>query len=127
MQRREFLKITAAGAIAIGTRPTFAQAKAPHEAFDNYFLTILNGFLRSAQATSADFVACDFPQGRKLRGCMTPSGKTYTSVARMLPAMAEWIVSRGAPVTFEGKPLDLRDVMASFYRNAFDPKHPDFW
>lgn len=97
-----------------------AAATAPEKQFDRFFLPILDGFLKNAAMTSKDFVVCDYPGGTKLKSCCTPSGKTYVSVARMLPVMAEWIASARADAK-------VREVMLSVYRNAFDPKHPDFW
>ncbi len=91
---------------------------------NQYFLTILAGFLRNARATSPGYTACDFPDGTKLAGCCTPSGKTFTSVARMLPAMAEFAAA-GGPRRVDG--VDLGEVIRSVYRTAFDPKHPDYW
>ena len=89
-----------------------------------YFLTILAGFLRNARATSADYTVCDLPGGTKIEGCCTPSGKTFTSVSRMLPAMAEFAaVERQQQV--DG--VDLGEVILSIYRTAFDPKHPHYW
>ncbi len=89
-----------------------------------YFHAIAGGFLRHAKATSGDYTVCDFPQGTKIKSCLTPSGKTYTSVARMLPALAEYAAA-GQPLPV-GQP-DLRGVLLSIFRTAFDPAHPDYW
>src|SRR4030095_14298299 len=93
---REFLKFSA-GAIALTSLPVssaslFAQSTTQPAAaqFDHYFLTILDGFLRNAKATSDSFAVCDYPDGTKLKSCCNPAGKTYVSVARMMPAMVEW-------------------------------------
>src|SRR5215212_4804155 len=98
MNRREFLKASAALAGLSAFRwPEIARAaeiRAQHRVFDQYFLPITQGFLKNARKTSSDFVACDFPGGTMLKGCCTPSGKTYTSVARMLPAIAEFVAAR---------------------------------
>ena len=88
------------------------------------FLTIVSGFLRNAHATSADYTACNFPEGTKLASCCTPSGKSYTSVARMLPALADYVAAGGRE-RVDG--IDLREVIRSIYRTAFDPQHPDYW
>src|SRR5690349_16146095 len=97
--RRDFLRLVAAagaaGTLAGSARPhALAQETQPlHPAdlVDRVFKTILDGFVRSARATStgASYAVCDFPGGTKLKGCCTPSGKTYVSVARMLPPIAE--------------------------------------
>ncbi|HXG56913.1 MAG TPA: DUF2264 domain-containing protein [Vicinamibacterales bacterium] len=131
MNRRDFL-LASASALAAGaalpaalrgqTRP--AHALATQARIAEYFRSILAGFLRNARATGADFAVCDFPGGRKIRSCCTPSGKTYTSVARMLPALAEYVTS-GQRVPGDGP--DLRAVMRSIYRTAFDPAHVDYW
>src|SRR5205823_10925908 len=132
--RREFLKLAAAGMCVAPALPLLAQSTAPaatetHAIFDRYFLEILGGFLRNAHKTSPDIVVCDFPDGTKLKGCCTPSGKTYVSVARMLPAMVEWIIGGRAPGTFDvkGKPKALLEIVLNIYRNAFNPNHADFW
>src|SRR2546429_9977557 len=122
---REFLKLAAGGMCVAPALPLLAQSTAPaatetHAIFDRYFLEILGGFLRNAHKTSPDIVVCDFPDGTKLKGCCTPSGKTYDSVARMLPAMAEWIVARRAPDSFDigGKHVALADIMLGIFQNA---------
>jgi len=97
-------------------------------AIEQYFLQLLTGFLKNAAATSPDYTVCDYPEGTKLKSCCTPSGKTYVSVARMLPAMAAWWNSgRAHPVTVDGKQINIHEVLLSIYRTAFDPKHPDYW
>src|SRR5437868_2175641 len=69
----------------------------PADVVEAYFRSILDGFLRNAAATSSNggFAVCDFPGGTKLKTCCTPAGKSYVSVARMLPAIAE-LASRPA-------------------------------
>src|SRR5579862_8771114 len=131
MRRREFLQLTAgiAGAAMI---PSFsfadgAQAR-PETIFDDYFLTVLKGFLKNAKATSPTFTVCDFPNGTKLKTCCTPSGKTYTSIARMLLPMVEWVrAGRESKIDLEDQTIDLKDVLRLIYTTAFDPKHPDYW
>ena len=127
MNRREFLQAAAiaggaiVGGCAVSQNSVKRQAQIAHETqFDGYFVPILRGFLKNAKATSSDYVACDYPDGTKLKSCCTPSGKTYVSVARMLPAMAEWMSTGRADA-------DVREVVLSIYRNAFDPKNPNFW
>lgn len=123
MNRREFLKLSALTAtlpLAVSPRrfaraadlPTTAPAPAN---FDRYFNPIVEGFIRNAKATSRDYVVCDFPDGTRLKSCCTPSGKTYVSVARMLPALVE-----------SSDPRHL-EIVASIFRHAFDPRHAHFW
>jgi hypothetical protein len=81
----------------------------------DFFREILDGYLRNCRATSNSYAVCDFPGGTKLKNCMTPGGKTYVSVARMLPAM----------VSYRGP--EIAPVLLSIFRNAFDPAHPDYW
>jgi hypothetical protein len=131
MNRRDFLKVSGT-ALAGSSLVSCASARLPDPkpnadartlllaGFDQ----VLDGFLRNARTTSADYTACDLPGGTKLESCCTPNGKTFTSVARMLPAMADFVSAR-----FESKSRgpDLEDVILSIYRTAFDPKHPDYW
>ncbi|HZZ44797.1 MAG TPA: DUF2264 domain-containing protein [Tepidisphaeraceae bacterium] len=129
MNRRDFLKSTAA-AVAATTcasgfvAPVFAES-AP-DPLIQYFLTILDGFLKNARATSATYTVCDFPQGTKLAATLTPSGKSYVPVARMLPAIAEYLQSKVHGPRSVGF-SDLTEIVLSIYRTAFDPKHPDYW
>lgn len=107
----------------------FADSPAPlrNGEFDTYFLQILRGFYKNARATSKDYVVCDYPDGTKIKTCCTPSGKTYVSVARMLPAMVEWLAA-GRPSNPLGEAdTDIGEVVTRIYKNAFDPNHPDFW
>src|SRR4051794_34198724 len=93
MKRRDFLKVSAlvlTGACAARHHKPAAKPIESNNPFDHYFLTILDGFTKNALATAPDYVVCDFPEGTKLKSCCTPSGKTYVSVARMLPPMVEW-------------------------------------
>src|SRR4051812_40255849 len=124
--RWDFLKlIAAAGATSIAGHSILSElARAqntrpahPAAVVENYFRTILDGFVKNAVATSTDrsFAVCDYPGGTKLKSCCTPSGKTYVSVARMLPLLAE------APDP------GLRNAAMSVFHHAFDPQHPDFW
>lgn len=138
MNRRAFLKATAA-ALAVPLLPPVASpgaAGAPPstsplspDALARYFLEPLGGFLRNARATGRDYAVCDFPEGTKVAGCLTPGGKTYVSVARMLPALADYAAGpRGkVAVALDGIDVDLRQVLLSIYRTAFDPAHPDYW
>ena len=129
MNRRDFLILSASG-LAAGTVGSCASRQAPRFAatdtqarLTDYFLTILAGFLRNARATSPHYTVCDFPAGTKLDGCCTPSGKTYTSVARMLPAMAEFVAAGGR----RADGVDLEEVIFTIYQTAFDPQHPHYW
>lgn len=98
-------------------------------AIDFYFLEILDGFLQNARKTSDSFAVCDFPQGTLLKSCCTPSGKTYVSVARMMPPLAAWVVAKKQPNTFRvgNESFNLTDVLLSAFKNAFNPAHPDYW
>jgi hypothetical protein len=58
-------------------------------AFDHYALHLLEGIVRNAQRTAPGYAVCDYPDGTLLRSCVTPSGMTYVSVARILPLLAE--------------------------------------
>jgi hypothetical protein len=137
MNRRAFLKLSSVVAAplvfqplqALAQQPTTSAAVAPSQAFDRYFLQILDGFLRNAVNTGPGFAAVDFPDGTIVKTCQTPSNHGYVGVARMLPAMAQWVVSKKQPTTFnvEGQSLTLEDVLLQIYRNAFDPKHPNYW
>src|SRR5688572_19222618 len=138
MQRREFLRFTAAAAMGAMVKPGFAAdraattatttAAAPHSVFDPYFLQITQGFLRNAVRTGPGFAVCDFPEGTIVKSCQTPSNHAYVSVARMLPALTEWVVSKKQPSTFEidGKDYSLDDVLLQIFQNAFDPNHPNY-
>lgn len=97
--------------------------------FDNYFLEIVQGFLRNARRTSPSFAVCDFPDGTVLKSCVARNGKTYVSVARMLPALAAWVKSGRGPTRFEieGEEIELNALLLAIYRHAFDPNHPDYW
>jgi hypothetical protein len=133
MHRRDFLKASSA-ALAAGVffRPSFAGATrplAPFEIFDPYFLPLLGGFLTNAKNTAPDYVVCDYPNGTKLKSCCTPSGKTYVSVARMLPAMAEWVRSGRDTnhLLHELRIPVIEEVLLQIYSRAFNPKNPNFW
>lgn len=133
MNRRDFLKSTAAAALAASAPSLLAQS--PPTATDpliQYFLTILDGFLKNARVTSPTYTVCDFPQGTKLAATLTPSGKSYVSVARMLPAIAEYLANPDLKAhrpqsTASPDPAQLTDICLSIYRTAFDPNHPDYW
>lgn len=132
MHRREFLKASAgalaAGVVGCAVMGTSAPSIESHNIFDPYFLPLLSGFLQNAKNTSADYVVCDYPHGTKLKSCCTPSGKTYTSVSRMLPALAEWArCERQATIGSELSGASVEEVLLKIYSKAFDPKHPDFW
>lgn len=139
MHRRQFLQWFGTGLAGgiVSPRSLFAKPQAasasttsPSAQFDHYFLCILDGFLRNARKTSTDnsYAVCSYPEGTHLPSCDTPGGKTYVSVARMIPAIAEWLAGgRAATINIYGELIDLNDVMLSIYRCAFDPKHPDYW
>ncbi|CAN5679737.1 hypothetical protein BH20ACI3_BH20ACI3_10990 [soil metagenome] len=98
-------------------------------AVDFYFRELLEGYLRNARKTSNSFAVCDYPDGTLLKSCVAKSGKTYVSVARMLPAMAAWIAGSRVPLAFpvDGESFNLSEVVRQTFKNAFDPKHPDYW
>lgn len=126
MDRRGFLKASAAVMAApfIPASVLGASSDEPVRGeLIGYFTTILDGFLKNARATSADYTVCDFPQGTRLGSTLTPSGKSYVGVARMLPAMAEYVVGGRAG----GRRDELTAVLLSIYRTAFDPGQPDYW
>lgn len=122
MKRRDFLKISAValtGACAPHFQTPTAQRIDQPELADRHFLPILEGFLQNARKTAPDYTVCDYPDGTKLKSCCTPGGKTYVSVARMLPAMAQWQATNPK--------ADLSPILLSIYKNAFDPGNPNFW
>src|SRR5688572_32742149 len=134
MNRREFIK-RSSFAVAPFVLPPLSVLAAeaggsatPQAAVDKYFLQILDGFLRNAIKTGPGFAVCDFPEGTIVKSCQTPSNHTYVSVARMLPALTEWVVSKKQPSTFEidGKDYSLDDVLLQIFQNAFDPNHPNY-
>jgi hypothetical protein len=122
LTRRDLLRFSGVAALE---RSAFA-AESP---FDIYFLAILEGYLRNCLRTSASFAVCDFPDGTILAASVGRSGKTYDSVSRMLPAMAAWVAGGREPrqLTIQGRSIDLVDVLAAAFRNAFDPANPDYW
>jgi len=125
MLRRTFLSLFPATFAGLNLRPGDSN---PSAVFDSYFLQILDGFLACARNTSDGYAVCDFPDGTKLASCLTPSGKTYVSVARMLPALAEWRAGgRNVRVKLRGEEVDLDAILLRIFRNAFDPLHPHYW
>ena len=112
VNRRQFLQLAAASVVAAPAIELLGQSAsastAPQAQFDHFFLPILDGFLKNAAATAPDYVVCDFPDGTKLKSCCTPSGKTYVSVARMLPPIVEWVRAGRTPGRF--------DVAAAFFK-----------
>jgi hypothetical protein len=137
MHRRAFLKVTAAATTAALTscssqstpsRRSSAPTSPPPDDF--HFLEILDGYLRNLERTTANsFAVCDFPDGTMLKSCLTPSGKTYISTARMLPAMAEYVHAKRDPQVFlvRGREMSLTDVLLQTFRDAFDPAHEHYW
>lgn len=117
MTRRELFHLAAAAA-APSSNP-----------FEKWFLTILDGYLANLIRTSPSLAVCDFKDGTIKEGATGKSGKTYDSVTRMMPALAAWVASGRKPSAFDvgGKRMELADVLAETFRNAFDPKHPDYW
>ncbi len=132
VQRREFLKIaTAAMAGTIVAPPSLrALGERPlrNDLFDGYALDLLRGFVRNAQRTAAGYAVCDYEGGTLVPSCVTPSGKTYVSVARILPLLSEWLAAaKPAVLNVDGERVDLRDVAVAIFRNSFDPDFPHFW
>src|SRR5687767_6306043 len=135
MNRREFIKRSSMLAAPF-VLPPFSVLAAeaggsatPQAAVDRYFLQILDGFLRNAVRTGPGFAVCDFPEGTIVKSCQTPSNHGYVSVARMLPALTEWVASKKQPNVFtvDGKDYALDDVILQVFQNAFDPDHPNYW
>jgi hypothetical protein len=112
ISRRQFV----AGTVA----PLFGAP--PQRPGEQFFGEIVRGFARNARATSPTFAVCDFPGGTKLKNCVARSGKTYVSVARMLPALAA-MYAAGRRV--EG--VDIGAILLAAFRNAFDPASRDYW
>ncbi len=135
MNRRKFLKLSTVAAAPLVFSPfdVFAddargRAKSL-AAVERYFLRILDGFLHNAVRTGPGFAVCDFPEGTILKSCQTPSNHGYVSVARMLPAMTEWVAAKKQPATFRAgdETVALEDVCFQIFQNAFDPNHPNYW
>ncbi len=130
MQRRDLLKLAAATLAGTWLAPLGeGRIGDSRAAVDFYFRELLEGYLHNARKTSDSFAVCDYPDGTLLKSCVAKSGKTYVSVARMLPAMAAWIAGNRVPLTFaiDDEALNLSEVLRQTFKNAFDPKHPDYW
>lgn len=130
MNRREFLKLTAAATVVSPLGFRIAGGDALSSVFNDHFTEILAGYLLNLERTTPDsFAVCDYPEGTKIKTCMTPTGHGYVSVARMLPAMAEYLHARREPSTFKvrGKEMSLTDLLLRTFRDAFDPKHEHYW
>jgi hypothetical protein len=133
MHRRDLLKLSTL-ALAGTCLPSLdllagAFPKDSRADIDIYFHELIDGFLRNAKKTSDSFAVCNYPGGTVLKSCIAKSGKTYVSVARMLPALAAWVAADRQPMTtvVDGETFDLRKVLQQAYVNAFDPAHPDYW
>lgn len=135
LDRRDFLTLTGAAVVGAATSALLpgslaaaASGPAPHHRFDAYALALLAGFVRNARRTAPGYAVCDYPGGTLVPSCVTPSGKTYVSVARILPLLGEWLAAdRPTSIQVDGEAVDLRDVALSIFRNAFDPAFPHFW
>jgi hypothetical protein len=134
MDRRAFLKLTAAAVSASALPlplPAFGAAAGPNSpAINDHFTQIFAGYLQNlAHTTPNSFAVCDYPEGTNIKTCMTPSGHGYVSVARMLPAMAEWLHARRKPDVFtvRGNEMSLADLLLQTFRDAFDPAHEHYW
>jgi hypothetical protein len=132
VQRRDFLKIATAALAGAVVRPARLDALATglvrNDLFDPYALDLLRGFVRNARRTAPGYAVCDFEGGTLVPSCLTPSGKTYVSVARILPLLSEWLAAgKPAVLDVDGERVDLREVAVAIFRNAFDPAFPHFW
>jgi hypothetical protein len=132
MKRRDFLRTAAAVASAPLLPQSFAEpVGAPQWSGDDFHFTeILTGYLRNLERTTpSSFAVCDFLDGTMLKSCLTPSGKTYISVARMLPAIAEYVTAGREPAAFKvrGKLMPLSDLLLQTFRDVFDPSHEHYW
>ena len=134
MERRDFLRATSAAlassalAGAVIAPRALCAASVDVTAFDGYALALLEGFVRNARRTAPGYAVCDFAGGTLVPSCVTPSGKTYVSVARILPLLSEWLAAGKAPIVrVDGDAVDLREVAVEIFRNAFDPRFPHFW
>jgi hypothetical protein len=131
MNRRDFL-LASAGLVAGAGLPPRAAGEAPvggaPRDFDDYALRLLRGFLRNARRTAPGHAVCDFEGGTLVKSCLTPSGHTYVSVARMLPLLADWREGgRERRIPVDGEEVDLDEVVLEIFRNAFDPAFPNYW
>ncbi|HEU4632281.1 MAG TPA: DUF2264 domain-containing protein [Gemmatimonadaceae bacterium] len=134
LRRRDFLRTTTvalAGAVVAPDALAAASRRlGGREAgvFDAYALRLLEGFVRNARRTAPGYAVCDFAGGTLVPSCLTPSGKTYVSVARILPLLGEWLAA-GKPsvIRVDGAPVDLTEVAVAIFRNAFDPYFPHYW
>ncbi|MGI8966258.1 MAG: DUF2264 domain-containing protein [Limisphaerales bacterium] len=130
LNRRKFICVSAVAAgLTAGLPLARSKNKNSTATIDFYLLEILEGLLRNARKTSDSFAVCDFPQGTLIKTCCTPSGKTYVSVARMMPALAAWVGAKKQPNTFRvgNESFNLTDVLLAAFKNAFNPAHPDYW
>jgi hypothetical protein len=130
MERREFLRWSATTFAALGLPPALLHAVPAGDAsaFDAYATALLEGFVRNARRTAPGYAVCDYPDGTIVGGCITPSGKSYVSTARILPLLAEWLAAgKSSVVRVEGETVDLEEVAVEIFRNAFDPTFPHFW
>jgi hypothetical protein len=132
VQRRDFLKIATAALAGAAVAPARLEALEKglvrNDAFDVYALRLLQGFVRNARRTAPGYAVCDFDGGTLVPSCVTPSGKTYVSVARILPLLSEWLAAdKPRNIDVDGEKVDLREVALSIFRNAFDPAFPHFW
>ncbi len=130
MHRRDLLKLSAATLASTWlVPPGECRIRDSRAAVDFYFRELLEGYLRNARKTSGSFAVCDYPDGTRLKSCVAKSGKTYVSVARMLPAMAAWVAGSRESLTFpvDGESFNLSEVLRQTFKNAFDPQHPDYW
>lgn len=126
--RRDFLKASTLALAGAALNPRALWAAEAGTAFDAYATPLLEGFVRNARRTAPGYAVCDFEGGTLVSSCITPSGKTYVSVARILPLLGEWL-GAGKPkwLKVDGETVDLEEVAVDIFRNAFDPDFPHFW
>jgi hypothetical protein len=119
VNRRQFMQLVAAALATPALGQAIGQVKVAEQTLQELAgemrQSLIAGFLRNAAASSSDYAVCDYPGGTKLKGCCTPFGKTYVSVARMLPALVE------------SPDPEHRRVLNSIVQHAFDPTNLYFW
>jgi len=96
--------------------------------WESTFRTILNGYISNSLKASPTFAVCDFPDGTRLKSCMTPREQTYVSTARMMPPVGLWLKG-GLPRKIETDAgiIDLLDLLVRAFTAAFDPAAREFW
>lgn len=128
IRRRAFLKASTVALAGAALNPRSLWAAPSSAEFDGYAIHLLEGFVRNARRTAPGYAVCDFEGGTLVPSCITPSGKTYVSVARVLPLLGEWLgAGKRKQLTVDGERVDLEEVAVAIFRNAFDPDFPHYW